>query len=169
VVEPAGILVGEDFPFKKPHLITMFEENVGDLLEFIKVSARKQRLRAICNLARFLWSLENLGIYHPDLHLRNVLVKDDGRLIFLDFDKARRKDISRRDIESMVWRLNRFAEKWEQKGYLRISILERLLFLRTYSRLSGYNLEGEMVNKIQGKRLLSRIGWFVESILYGKR
>jgi tRNA A-37 threonylcarbamoyl transferase component Bud32 len=169
VVEPAGILVGEDFPFKKPHLITMFEENVGDLLEFIKVSARKQRLRAIRNLARFLWSLENLGIYHPDLHLRNVLVKDDGRLIFLDFDKARRKDISRKDLESMVWRLNRFAEKWEQKGYLRISILERLLFLRTYSRLSGYNLEGEMVNKIQGKRLLSRIGWFVESILYGKR
>jgi hypothetical protein len=69
----------------------------------------------------------------------------------------------------MVWRLNRFAEKWEQKGYLRISMLERLLFLRTYSNLSGYNLEGEMVKKIQGKRLLSRIGWFVESILYGKR
>jgi tRNA A-37 threonylcarbamoyl transferase component Bud32 len=169
VVEPAGILVAEDFPFKKPHIITMFEENIGDLLEFIKVSARKQRLRAIQYLARFLWRLENLGIYHPDLHLRNVLVKDDGRLIFLDFDKARRKDITRKDVESMVWRLNRFAEKWEQKGYLQISMLERLLFLRTYSRLSGYNIEGEMAKKIQGKRLLSRIGWFFESILYGKR
>jgi tRNA A-37 threonylcarbamoyl transferase component Bud32 len=169
VVEPAGILVGEDFPFKKPHIITMFEENVGDLLEFIKVSSRKQRLRAIRDLARFLWRLENLGIYHPDLHLRNVLVKNDGRLIFLDFDKACRKDISRKDMESMAWRLNRFAEKWEQKGYLRISMLERLLFLRTYSRLSGYNFEGEMARKAKSKNLFSRAGWFVESILYGKR
>jgi len=169
VVEPAGILVGEVFPFKKPHLITMFEENVGDLLEFIKVSSRKQRLRAIRDLARLLWCLENLGVYHPDLHLRNVLVKDDGRLIFLDFDKARRKDISRKDMESMIWRLNRFAEKWEQKGYLRISMLERLLFLRTYSRLSGYNFEGEMARKAKGKSLFSRAGWLVESILYGKK
>jgi RIO-like serine/threonine protein kinase len=126
-------------------------------------------LRAIRDLARFLWRLENLGIYHPDLHLRNVLVKNDGRLIFLDFDKACRKDISRKDMESMAWRLNRFAEKWEQKGYLRISMLERLLFLRTYSRLSGYNFEGEMTRKAKSKSLFSRAGWFFESILYGKR
>jgi hypothetical protein len=96
-------------------------------------------------------------------------VKNDGRLIFLDFDKARRKDISRKDMESMIWRLNRFAEKWEQKGYLRISMLERLLFLRTYSRLSGYNFEGEMARKAKGKSLFSRAGWLVESILYGKK
>ncbi|MBP1734132.1 MAG: 3-deoxy-D-manno-octulosonic acid kinase [Deltaproteobacteria bacterium] len=169
VVEPVGILVGEDYPFKKPHIITMFEDNIGELLEFIKVSIRKKRLRAIRDLARFIWRLESLGIYHPDLHLRNVLVKEDGKLTFLDFDKAYRKVISRKDIESMVWRLNRFAEKWELKGYFRISMLERLLFLRTYSRLSGYDLEIEMAKKIQGKRFLSQIGWFFESILYGSK
>jgi 3-deoxy-D-manno-octulosonic acid kinase len=169
VVEPVGILVGEDFPFRKPHIITMFEDNMGDLLEFIKVSSRKKRLRAIRDLARFMWRLESLGIYHPDLHLRNVLVKDDGKLIFLDFDKACRKVISKKIIESMVWRLNRFAEKWELKGYFRISIHERLLFLRTYSRLSGYDLESEMAKKMKGKSLLSRAGWLAESIIYGKR
>jgi hypothetical protein len=169
VVEPAGILVGEDFPFKKPHIITMFEENVGDLLEFIKVSSRKRRLRAIRDLAGLMWNLQNLGIYHPDLHLRNVLVKNNGSLIFLDFDKVRRKAISNKDAERMIWRLNRFAGKWEGKGFFRISALERLLFLRTYSRLSGYNFETEMAKKIQSKRLLSRIGWFFESIFYGKR
>jgi hypothetical protein len=169
VVEPIGILVGEDFPFKKPHIITLFEDNIGDLLEVIKVSSRKQRLRAIRDLARFLWRLEILGIYHPDLHLRNVLVKDGGGLVFLDFDKARRKDISRRDMEGMIWRLNRFAEKWEIQGYLRISMLERLLFLRTYSKLSGYNLETEMARKSKGKSLLSRAGWLIESFLYSKR
>lgn len=168
VVEPVGILVGEDFPFRKPHLITVFEESIGDLLEFIKASTRSQRLKAIRDLARFMWRLESLGIYHPDLHLRNVLVKDNGQLIFLDFDKACKKVISRSDVEGMIWRLNRFAEKWELKGYLRISSMERLLFLRTYSRLSGYNLEEVMTRKIQGKRLLSRAGWFFESILYGK-
>ena len=169
VVEPVGILVGEDFPFRKPHIITKFEENIGELLEFIKVSNNKKRLRAIRDLARYMWHLERLGIYHPDLHLRNVLVKEDGKLIFLDFDKAFKKAIARKDVENMIWRLNRFAEKWELKGYLRISILERLLFLRTYSRLSGYDLEGEMAKKIKGKSLLSRAGWFAESILYGKK
>jgi len=169
VVEPVGILVGEDFPFRKPHIITVFEENVGDLLEFIRASTRKQRFRAIRDLARFMWALERLGVYHPDLHLRNVLVKEDGKLVFLDFDKAHRRTVSRKDVEAMIWRLNRFAEKWELKGYLRISTMERLLFLRTYSRLSGYNLEETMAKKIQGKRLLSRAGWFAESLLYGKR
>lgn len=169
VVEPVGILIGEDFPFRKPHIITKFEENVGELLEFIKVSTSKKRLRAIRDLARFMWHLERLGVYHPDLHLRNVLVKKNGKLIFLDFDKAFRKTLSRKNVETIIWRLNRFAEKWEVKGYFRVSIMERLLFVRTYSRLSGYNLEEAMTKKLQGKRLLSRTGWFFESILYGKR
>lgn len=169
VVEPVGILVGEDFPFRKPHIITKFEENIGELLEFIKVSGPKKRLRAIRDLARYMWNLERLGVYHPDLHLRNVLVKNNGRLIFLDFDKAFRKIISRKNVEAMIWRLNRFAEKWEIKGYFRISITERLLFVRTYSKLSGYNLEEEMAKKLKGKKLLSRAGWLAESILYGKK
>lgn len=169
IVEPVGILIGEDLPFKKPHIITKFEENIGELLEFLKVSSRMKRLRAIRDLARFMWQLERLGIYHPDLHLRNVLVKKNGTLIFLDFDKALSKAVSRKNVEAMIWRLNRFAEKWEDKGYFRISIIERLLFVRTYSRLSGYNLEAEMAKKLKGKKLLSRAGWFAESILYGKK
>ena len=168
VVEPVGILIGEDFPFRKPHIITRFEDNTGELLEFIKVSSRKKRLRAIRDLARYMWHLERLGIFHPDLHLRNVLVKKNGRLIFLDFDKASKRTISKKNVETMIWRLNRFAEKWEIKGYFRISILERLLFIRTYSKLSGYNLEEEMAKKLVAKKLLSRAGWFAESILYGK-
>lgn len=169
VVEPVGILTGEDFPFRKPHIITRFEENVGELLEFIKVSPRKKRLRAIRDLARYMCVLIKLDIYHPDLHLRNVLVKEEGKLIFLDFDKASRKTISRKNVEAMIWRLNRFVEKWELKGYFRISLLERVLFIRTFSRLTGYNLEGEMAKKVAGKKLLSRAGWFAESVLYGKK
>lgn len=169
IVEPVGILIGEDFPFRKPHIITKFEENVGELFEFIKKSSRKKRLRAIRDLARFMWYLEKLGVYHPDLHLRNVLVNKNGKLIFLDFDKAFRKTLSKKNVETMIWRLNRFAEKWEVKGYFRVSMMERLLFVRTYSRLSGYNLEEEMAKKLMGKKLLSRAGWFAESILYGKR
>lgn len=169
VVEPVGILVGEDFPFRKPHIITKFEENVGELLEFIKVSPRKKRLRAIRDLARYMCVLIKFDVYHPDLHLRNVLVKKDGKLIFLDFDKASRKAISRKNIEAMIWRLNRFVEKWELKGYFRVSLLERILFVRTLSRLTGYNLEEEMAKKLMGKKLLSRAGWLAESILYGKK
>ena len=139
--------------------------------QFRQLVVRQGPLRRVQQLipARLRWwHLERLGIFHPDLHLRNVLVKKNGRLIFLDFDKASKRTISKKNVETMIWRLNRFAEKWEIKGYFRISILERLLFIRTYSKLSGYNLEEEMAKKLVTKKLLSRAGWFAESILYGK-
>lgn len=168
VVEPVGILIGEDFPFKKPHIITRFEEHIHDLLEFMKISGYKQRLRAVRDLADSFRDLQDLGVYHPDLHLRNVLVREDGALVFLDFDKARRQTVSEKDVERMMWRLHRFVQKWEHRGYLTVTPLERQFFLRRYSRRSAYNLEDRMAKKAKTKSALARVGWFIEALLYKK-
>ena len=69
-----------------------------------------------------------LGIYHPDLHLQNVLVTKVGDLVFLDFDRAHRKVVTKKDMESMFWRLNRFAEKKEIAGELAVTMRKRRSF-----------------------------------------
>ncbi|MCX5853423.1 MAG: hypothetical protein NTZ24_02350, partial [Deltaproteobacteria bacterium] len=87
----------------------------------------------------------------------------------LDFDRAQRKSIGKTDMERMFWRLNRYAEKMERQGKLKVDIKEKLLFLRTYGKLSGFDIAGEMEKKIGLKRIFSQAGWFFESLLYGRK
>ena len=122
VVRPCGYITKNNLSTKDLYFLTFFEENALDLLEFLKSARRKERLRAIKNLARFLFQMGQLGIYHPDLHLQNVLVTKAGAMVFLDFDRAYRKVVTKKDIKSMFWRLNRFAEKKENAGELLVSI-----------------------------------------------
>ncbi|MCX5805338.1 MAG: hypothetical protein NT010_04610 [Proteobacteria bacterium] len=169
VVQPYGLIVREGFISKSLHILTIFEENAADLTEVLNTSTRKQRLRIIKFLAQLMWRMETLGVYHPDLHLNNVLVATEGTLKFLDFDRAQRKSINKTDMERMFWRLNRYAEKMERQGKLKVDIKEKLLFLRTYGKLSGFDIAGEMEKKIGLKRIFSQAGWFFESLLYGRK
>jgi 3-deoxy-D-manno-octulosonic acid kinase len=169
VVQPYGLIVRENFVTKSPYILTVFEENAADLTEVLNTSTRKQRLRIIKILAQLMWRMETLGVYHPDLHLDNVLVTAEGTLKFLDFDRAQRKSISKTDMERMFWRLNRYAEKMERQGKLNVDVKEKLLFLRTYGKLSGFDMAGEMEKKIGLKRIFSQTGWFFESLLYGRK
>ena len=57
--------------------------------------------------------------------------------MFLDFDRAYRKSVTKMDMERMFWRLNRFAEKKEKTGELTATAEEKTLFLRTIEGLSG--------------------------------
>ena len=109
-----------------------------------------------------------LGVYHPDLHLQNVLVTKAGNLVFLDFDRAYRKTVTKKDMESMFWRLNRFAEKKENTGELVITIEEKTLFLRTFEGLAGLHIMKDMAKQLESKRLSYKLGWFLESFLYKK-
>jgi 3-deoxy-D-manno-octulosonic acid kinase len=169
VVQPCGLIVGEGFIARSLYILTVFEENAADLTEALKTSAQKQRFRIIKNLAQLMWHMETFGVYHPDLHLNNVLVTTWGTLKFLDFDRACRKSITKKDMERMFWRLNRYVEKMERQGKLKIHIKEKILFLRTYRKLSGFDMAEIMASKTGQKSLLSRIGWSFESLLYGRK
>jgi hypothetical protein len=166
VVQPYGLIIRENFVTKSLYILTVFEEKAADLLEVLSASTGKQRFRIIKMLAQIMWHMETLGVYHPDLHLNNALVNAEGTLTFLDFDRARRKSITKKDMEQMFWRLNRYAEKMERQGKLKIDIKEKMLFLRTYRKCSGFDMARAMKNKISKKGFLSKAGWFFESLLY---
>ncbi|MCX5811800.1 MAG: hypothetical protein NT178_04560 [Proteobacteria bacterium] len=169
VVQPYGLIVRKNFVTKSLCILTVFEENAADLLEVLNASTRKKRFRIIKMLAQLMWRMETLGVYHPDLHLNNVLVTAEGALTFLDFDRAQRKSIAKTDMEWMFWRLNRYVEKMERQGKLKVDIKEKMLFLRTYRKCSRFDMAEAMVKKIGLKRIFSRIGWFFESLLYGNQ
>ena len=153
---------------KRLYLVTGLIEDSQDLLDYLNQSGPRQRLRTIKRFAQLLWRLEQAGIFHPDLHLNNVLVTPKKELLFLDFDKACRKAITEKDVESMLWRLARFADKMAKQGTFRAQQREKMLFLRTYERLSGHGIVAVMEKKSVRKGLLHKIGWAVESFLYGR-
>ena len=47
----------------------------------------------------------------------------------------------------MFWRLNRYTDKMEREGRLKVGAKEKLLFLRAYGRLSGVDMAGRMAAK----------------------
>jgi RIO-like serine/threonine protein kinase len=169
VVSPCGYIVEKKrHCIKSLHFLTFFAENDGDLLALLKSAHRKERLRAIKNLARLLFEMGRLGVFHPDLHLQNVLVTRTTGLLFLDFDRARLKVVTKKDFEQMFWRLNRFAEKKEKSDTFVVTMEERTLFLRTFERLSGYHVIEEMRKRSRNKHRFSKLGWLLERFLYKK-
>ena len=152
---------------KKLYLCTFLEEGATDLLEYLKRSGKKARLLAAKRFAELLWELERSGVYHPDLHLKNVVLTPGGSMLFLDFDKASRRQIKAKDAESMLWRLARYVAKMQRQGELRVDDLEKALFLRTYERLSGRPVAEKMQRNWERKNYMHRIGWWIESLFYG--
>lgn len=167
VVHPHAVLVEKGVMPKNLFIITRYIEHGTDLLDFIRTSSDKERRKIIVKMARLFRDLEILGVYHPDLHPNNVIVTPAKELIFLDFDKAKVRAPTVKDMENMFWRLNRYIEKWEQKGLIRITDMEKELFLRACGRLSGRDMRPIMSKKTRAKRLTGRIGWFIESLFYG--
>jgi tRNA A-37 threonylcarbamoyl transferase component Bud32 len=168
VITPFATITESCTLTKRLYLVTILEEQAASLLEYLKRSDAKARMRAIKRFAELLWRLEEAGVYHPDLHLRNVVLTTAGEMLFLDLDKAARKPIDREDVESMLWRLARFVEKMERLGELTADDREKLLFLRTYERLSKRSMIDEMQKKMKKKGFLHRLGWFFESLFYGR-
>jgi tRNA A-37 threonylcarbamoyl transferase component Bud32 len=152
---------------KRLYLCTLLEEGATNLLEYLKRSGKKARLRAVKRFAELLWELERAGVYHPDLHLKNVVLTPDGNMLFLDFDKASKRLIGQKDVESMFWRLARYVAKMQRQGDLRVEDREKALFLQTYERLSKRPVTEAMQRSLKRKDYMHRMGWWIESLFYG--
>lgn len=167
-IRPFCVVVERLFLVKRLHLVTYMEEGSVELLERLQGCAKRKRLRYAQRLAGLLWQMKQAGVYHPDFHLRNVLVAPGDRLVFLDFDRAREKPVTDGDMKSMFRRLARFADKMVGQGKLKAIEEEKAIFLRTYARLSGVDFSPEMEAAARRTSYRNRLGWFVESILYGR-
>lgn len=149
------------------YLLTLFVEGSTDLLEVWQRASRMKRFRIIKRLAGLIRRLEMLGVFHPDLHINNILVTGKGELVFLDFDRAYKKAITMNDMEKMFWRLDRYMEKQKRKGNITLDVQEKIFFLRVYQKLSGYDILSHMEKQLKTRTFLNKTGWFVESFLYG--
>jgi 3-deoxy-D-manno-octulosonic acid kinase len=166
VVRPCGYITKNNFLTKDLYLLTFFEENTRDFLEFMRLSPRKERLHAVKNLALLFSEMAKLGIYHPDLHLQNVLVTQKRKLMFLDFDKAYRKKLTRNDFKKMFWRLNRFAEKKAKTGEFPAMLEEKALFIRIIEQSTGLHFIEDMQKETVGKSVPAILGGFWSRFFY---
>lgn len=166
VIRPVCAFVMKEPLRNRLFLVTDYEEDAIDFAEYLQSIDNRKRLRAIRDLARLLGILVVNGVYHPDFHLRNVIVKRNGQLLLLDFDKARIQKVAKKDAERILWRLNRYVEKLARDGVLEITDWEKALFLRTYQGTTGHDVIEHMLNKAAIKHHLTRLGWFVESLFY---
>ncbi len=166
VLKPYCAMIETCGAMKIPYLLTLFEEDAMSLLDFFSKAESGTRSKIIKAIAGYMYDLERLGVYHPDLHLNNILITHNNEMRFLDFDKACIKPITKKDMERMFWRLNRYAEKMARKGYPPVSIKEKILFLRSYEKLSGYDILPLMRKRLKSMRFFDKIGWLLDSFLY---
>ncbi len=165
---PFAVAIEKVFVFRRLYLFTYFEEDAVPLLDYLEACGKRERMRTAVRLAELLWRLQRTGVYHRDLHLRNVLVTREKSLMLLDFDRAAKRSLTPADMESMLRRLGRFAEKMEKQGKLSLGQMEKALFVRRYDRLSGCNMTETLRRGRATRGLLHRAGWLVESALFGR-
>ncbi|OPY75822.1 MAG: 3-deoxy-D-manno-octulosonic acid kinase [Syntrophorhabdus sp. PtaU1.Bin058] len=167
VVRPCCVIAERAGIAKRLYLITEFVQDASDLLDIWRTASRMRRFRIVKRLAVLFRRLEMLGVYHPDLHINNVLLTGQGELVFLDFDRARKKTVTADDMEKMFRRLDRYMEKQKRRGDITLDMREKIFFLRVYQKLSGCDILSRMEKQLKTRTFLNRIGWFVESLLYG--
>jgi len=118
--EVLGLLIqAGKLGFKRGALVTRMVEGGSDLLNFFKskegreqVSDPAFRRDLLKSAARVVRSLHDAGVYHRDLHVKNMLLAPEGKIFILDLDRAVVLDrLSRRKRLANLVRLGRSVEK----------------------------------------------------------
>ncbi len=95
-----------------------------------------RRARLLAAAGRALRQMHDAGLYHPDLNLKNVLLRWDGEeptIFFVDLDGARfYQALTFRQRRSVLWRLARSADKIAPPGG-EVAAVDRLRFLCAYA------------------------------------
>jgi 3-deoxy-D-manno-octulosonic acid kinase len=90
-------------------LLVHFEKDHTDNLELFKKSGLLIR------------QIHDLGVYHTDLHIKNLLLDSSGNLWVLDLDKAYQFDLLPEFMKQMnLKRFMRSIKKWQTKGRIHL-------------------------------------------------
>jgi tRNA A-37 threonylcarbamoyl transferase component Bud32 len=90
-------------------LLVHFEKGHTDNLELIKISGLLIR------------QIHDLGVYHTDLHIKNLLLDSSGNLWVLDLDKAYQFALMPEFMKQMnLKRFMRSIIKWQTKGRIHL-------------------------------------------------
>ena len=143
-------------PLFKCRLVTKEIAKSIDLIEFLLHSKEnqllKQKRQIINKLAKAVNDMHDLGIYHADLHLKNILVQSDagGRVnvYIIDLDKSKQYEkISFQRRMKNIMRLNRSVAKLRRKNRdvfrkkFPVSKTDRIRFLKKYIELDSESVK----------------------------
>lgn len=139
--QPAALRIARRFgPLCSGWLITVAIENAVNLAEFMRggsgtLTEFERRLRFSKAIATTLQKMHDAGIYHDDLNVKNILVRDglEGPEAFvIDFDKAVLMTHVPLDTRMRnLLRIDRSIMKWPALRE-RITISDRLRLVREY-------------------------------------
>jgi tRNA A-37 threonylcarbamoyl transferase component Bud32 len=106
-----------------------------------------QKRQIINKVAKAVKEMHDAGIYHADLHLKNILVQfaEDGKVnvYIIDLDKSRQREkISLHKKMKNIMRLDRSLEKFKKnvRNDFLVTNTDKMRFLREYIKLV-YNTE----------------------------
>ncbi len=143
-------------PLYKFRLVTKEITESIDLIELLLHSEEnpllEQKREIINKLAKAVNDMHNVGIYHADLHLKNILVKSDPdegvHAYIIDLDKSKQyKKISFQSKLKNITRLDRSVEKLRRKNRelfskaFPVSNTDRVRFLKKYIELDNESVK----------------------------
>jgi tRNA A-37 threonylcarbamoyl transferase component Bud32 len=106
-------------------LLVHLEQGHTDTLELFKISGALIR------------QIHDLGVYHSDLHIKNLLLDNSGNLWMLDLDKAYQFALLPEFMKQMnLKRFMRSINKWQTKGRIHLPDEWASSFLNGYHTLS---------------------------------
>lgn len=118
--EVLGLLVqAGKLGFRRGALVTRMVEGGCDLLDYLKSEVGMNQIAdpfvkrvLIRTAASQVRRMHDVGVFHADLHIKNLLVSPDGAIWILDLDRARlvKKLSSSRRLSNLI-RLGRSLEK----------------------------------------------------------
>lgn len=154
-------------PFWKQFLITEYLQGAKDMLSFLQTThERQKRLVVIQRAGEVISRMHDLGVYHGDLQLKNILVRGE-EVFVIDLDKAKHMvPLSVRMRFKNLLRLMRSVEKAERRGLIGLSPKEKVAFWLGYAKgkESLYKRELRKYLKLHPfRRLLWRLGWAFEA------
>jgi serine/threonine protein kinase len=141
-------------PLYKYKLVSKEVTDTIDLMELLRHSdkdsllARKRQI--ISKVAKAVKEMHDAGIYHADLHLKNILVQsgEDGTInvYIIDLDKSRQfEEIDLNKRRKNILRLDRSLEKFNRNASDRKDLLvtntDKMRFLREYIRTDSESRE----------------------------
>jgi len=144
------------------NLIQYFQE-IGPHPSFKDLSQKRKMIRSAGILLR---QFHEMGFFHGDLQLKNILIAGE-QLFLIDFDRSyRRPALSLGEKMKNLLRLNRSVEKWK-RSKLPITRTDRWRFFLSYAGddIKMRKAMHKVVRTYSIRRFFYRIGWAVEKIV----
>jgi len=155
--------------FWKQFLITQYLHGADDMLSFLQATTdAKRRLTVLKRAGEVVSKMHDLGVYHGDLQLKNLLVRGE-EVFVIDLDKSKQRiplPMSMR-FKNLL-RLMRSVEKAEAKGLIGLSLKEKVAFWLGYKKGKGHIYKRELRKRLKlhpFRRLIWRLGWFLEGLI----